>query len=131
VEVVLIESREEKDLISLDRTAERASALLLAAVRFKVHKRIGSAAESAVANIIEPRAVPVVGAGFRDYINHSAPRASLFGPIGIRGDAKLLHHFVRELVGRAVQAARLGEESVVEVAAIDQEAVLEAAQPAE
>ncbi len=130
VEVVLIESGEEEDLVLLDGTADGASALLLAAVRFEGQEGVGGP-ESAVADVIESGAVPVIGTGLGDYVNDRAAGASLFGAVGIGRDAELLHDFVRELVRSAIEAAGLGEEGVIEVAAIDQEAVLESAQSAE
>ena len=60
VEVVLIESGEEEDFILLDGTADGASALLLAAVRLEGQEGIGGP-ESAVADVIESGAVPVIG----------------------------------------------------------------------
>ena len=130
VEVVLIESGEEEDFVFLERTADGASALLLAAVGLEGHKGIGGA-ESAVADVIEAGAVPVIGAGFGDDVDDGAAGASQFGAVGIGGDAELLHDFVGELIRRAIEAAGLGEEGVVEVAAIDEEAVLESAKATE
>jgi hypothetical protein len=127
---VLIESREEEDFVFLDGTADGASALLLSAVGLEGHEGVGSA-ESAVADVIEAGAVPVIGTGLGDYVDDCAAGASKFRAGGIGGDAELLHNFVGKLVGSAVEAAGLGEEGVVEVAAIDQEAVLESAQSAE
>ena len=75
--------------------------------------------------------MPVVGSGFGDDVNNSAAGASHFRSVGIGRDAELLHDFVRELVRSAIEAACLREECVVEVAAVDQEAVLESAQAAE
>src|SRR4029077_17086902 len=51
--------------------------------------------------------------------------------VGIGGDAEFLDDLGGELVGSAVTSASLGEEGVVEIAAIDQEAVLESAKAAE
>ena len=130
VEIVLIESAEEEDFVFLDRTAERGSALLLAAVRLEGHHGIGRA-EAAVADVVEAGAVPVVGAGFGDNVDDGAAGASLFRAVGVRGDAEFLDDFVGELVRRTVKAASLGEEGVVEVAAIDEETVLKSAQATE
>ena len=47
------------------------------------------------------------------------------------GDAEFLHDFGGELVGSAITSASLGEESVVVVAAIDEEGVLKSANAAE
>ena len=130
VEVVLIESAEEEDFVFLDGAADRASALLLAAVRLERHEGVGRA-ESAVADVIESGPVPVIGTGLGDNVDDGAAGASKFCAIGIRGDAKLLHDFVRKLIGSAIKPASLGIKGVVEVAAVDQEAVLESAQAAE
>ena len=75
--------------------------------------------------------MPVIGAGLGDHVDDRAAGASEFRAGGIGGDAELLHDFVRELVGGAIEAASLGEESVVEVAAVDEEAVLKSANAAE
>jgi len=130
VEVVLIETGEEEDFVFLEGTADGASALLLAAVGLEGHKGIGGS-ETAVANVIEAGAVPMIGAGFSDNVDDGAAGASEFGTVRIRGDAEFLHDFVGELVGGAIEAASLGEEGVVEVAAVDEETVLESAEAAE
>ena len=75
--------------------------------------------------------MPVIGAGLGDDVDYGAAGASLLSTVGIGGDAELLHDFVGELVGSAVETAGLGEESIVEVAAVDQEAVLKSANAAE
>src|SRR5208337_323666 len=129
-DVMLIETAEEEDFIFPDGPGERGSALLLAAMGLEGHHRIGGA-KSAVANVIETGAVPVVGAGLGDNVDDGAAGASLLRAVGIGGDAELLDDFVGELVGGAVKTASLGEEGVVEVAAIDEEAVLKSAQAAE
>ena len=126
----MIESSEEEDFVLFDGAANGGSALLLAAVGFERHHRIGRT-ESAVADVIQSAAVPVVGAGFGDDVDDCAASASQLGTGGIGGDAKLLHDFVGELVGGAIKAASLGEEGIVEVAAVDEEAVLESAKAAE
>ncbi len=127
---MLVEPAEEEDFVFPDGTAERGSALLLAAMRLESHHGIGRA-ESAVADVVEAGAVPVIGARFGDDVDDCTAGASLLRTVGIRGDAELLDDFVGELVGRAIQAASLGEEGVVEIAAIDQEAVLKSAQATE
>ena len=130
VEVMLIETAEEEDFIFPDGTAERGSALLLAAMGLEGHHRIGGA-KSAVANVIETGAVPVVGAGLGDNVDDGAAGASLLRAVGIGGDAELLDDFVGELVGGAVKTASLGEEGVVVVVAIDEIAGLISANASE
>ena len=73
----------------------------------------------------------VIRARLGDHVNHSSARASQFHTVGVGRDAKFLHHFCRNRVGSAVKSASLGEETVVEVAAIDQKAVLEPANASE
>jgi len=75
--------------------------------------------------------VPVIGSGLGDDIDDGPAGASVFGAEGVCGDAKLLHHFIGKLVRHAIKPAGLGEESIVEVAAIDEETVLESTQAAE
>lgn len=114
-EVVLIESGKEKDFISLERAAERGSALLLLAVRLERHERSSSAAECAVANVIKAGAMPVVGPGLGDDVNNRAAGTSHFSSVGIGRDAELLHNFVRELVRSAIEAAGLREKCIIEI----------------
>ena len=127
---VLIESGEEENLVALQRTADGASDLLLAVVRLEREKRIGRA-EGTVAQIVKAGAVQVIGAGLGDDVDDGAARASLLGAVGIGGDAELLHHLGGELVGSAIASARLGEEGVVVVAAVDEERVLKSANATE
>jgi hypothetical protein len=61
----------------------------------------------------------VIGARFGDYIYDCPAGAPEFGAIGVCGYAELLHDFVGKLVGRAVEAASLSVEGIVEVTAID------------
>ena len=89
------------------------------------------AAKRAVAEEVEIGSVQVIGTRFGDHVHHRAAGASQFGAVGVRGDAELLHHFVGELVGRAIAAAGLSEKGVVVVAAVDQIAGLVAANAAE
>ena len=130
VKDVLVESGEEENLVALERAADGASDLLLAVVRLEREKRIGRA-ERTIAQIVERCAVHVIRAGFRHHVDDRAARASLLGAVGIRRDAKLLHHFGGEMIGRAITSARLRKECIVVVAAVDQEAVLKSANAAE
>ena len=127
---MLIEAGEEENLVALERAADGASDLLLAVVRLEGEESVGGA-ERTVAEVVERGAVQVIGAGFGDDVDDGAAGASLLGAVGIGGDAELLHDFGGELVGSAIASASLGEEGVVVVAAIDQEAVLESANAAE
>ena len=130
MEDVLIESREEEDLVALDGPADRASDLLLPVVRLECQKRIGRA-ERTVAQIVERRAMHMIRSGLGDDIDHGAAGASLLRAVRIRRDAELLHHLRRELVGRAIASARLREECVVVVSPVDQCCVLKSANAAE
>ena len=130
VEVVLIESGEEEDFILLDGATDGASGLLLAVVGLEGEEGVGCA-EGAVTKEVESSAVPVIGSGLGDDVDDSAAGASEFGAVRIGGDAEFLYDFSGELVGSTVASASLGEEGVVEVAAVDQEAVVESAQAAE
>ena len=55
-----------------------------------------------------------------DHVHHRAAGASQVGAVSIRRHAELLHHFVRELVRRAIAAAGLSKERIVVVAAVHQ-----------
>ena len=116
---MLIEAGEEENLVALERAADGASELLLAIVRLECQECVGGA-ERAVPEVIKRRAVQVIGAGFGDNVDHGSGGAALFGAEGVGGDAKLLHDFGRDLEGRAIASASLGEEGIVVVAAVDQ-----------
>jgi hypothetical protein len=62
----------------------------------------------------------VIGSGLGDYVYHRAAGTSQFCAIGIRGNAKLLHHFVGKLVGSAIAAASLSKEAIVVIGAVHQ-----------
>ena len=126
---MLVESCKKENLVFLDRTANRSPALLLPAMRLKSHKSV-SRAKSTVANVVKTRPVPVVRPRFSHDIHHRTTGPSLLRAIGIRRHAKLLHHFVRELVRRPVKPARLRKEGIVEVASIHQKTILKSPQPA-
>ena len=130
VEDVLIESSEEENFVALEWAADGASELLLAIVRLERQEGIVRA-EGTVAEIIESRAVQVIGAGLGDDVDDGAAGAALLGAVSGGGDAELLHDVGGDFVGGAIASARLGEESVVVVAAVDEEAVLESANAAE
>src|SRR5579862_159286 len=130
VEDMLIESGEEENLVALERAADSASDLLLAVVRPEGEKRVGGP-ERTVAQVVERGAVNVIGARFGDDVDDGASRTALLGAVGVRGYTELLHNFRRELIGRAVASASLGEESVIEVEAIDEKGVLKSANAAE
>ena len=147
MEDVLIESGEEENLVALERTADCASELLLAVVRLErlaipvnarawpsagwfdwrngLVQKIISRTEGTVAEMVEGRSVQVIGAGLGDNVDDGAAGAALFGAVGRGGDAEFLHNFGGDFVGSAIASTRLGKEGVVEVAAVDQEAVLE------
>jgi len=127
---VLIESGEKENLVALERAADGASELLLAIVRLERQEGVDGA-EGTVAQVVEDGAVDVVGAGFGDDVDDRAAGASLFGAVGIGGDAELLYNFGGKLVGSAIASASLGEEGVVVVAAVDEGGVLESANAAE
>jgi len=130
VKDVLIESAEKEDLVALERTADGASELLLAIVRLKSQESIGGS-ERTVAEVIKDGAVHMIGARLGDNVDDGAAGASLFGAVGIGGDAELLDNFGGDRVGSAITSASLGEESVVVIAAIDEGGVLESANAAE
>jgi hypothetical protein len=75
--------------------------------------------------------MPVIGARLGDDIDHRAAGAPELGAVGVGRDAKFLHDFGRKLIGSTVASTGLREEGIVEVAAIDEEAVVESAQAAE
>ena len=81
--------------------------------------------------MVERRAMQVIGAGLGDDIDDGAAGASLLGAVGVGGDAELLHHFGGDYIGSAIASARLSEEGVVVVAAVDEKSVLESANAAE
>src|SRR5690348_7366767 len=82
-EDMLVKSGEKEDLVALDGTADGASHLLLPVMRLEGEKRIAGA-ERTIAQIVEPGAMQVIGAGFRDHIHHRASGSSLLCSIGIR-----------------------------------------------
>ena len=82
VEDVLIESREEENLVAPDRPADCAPDLLLAIVWLEGKEGI-RCAEGAVAEIVEGGAVQVIGARFGDDIDDRAAGASLFSAVRI------------------------------------------------
>src|ERR1700730_8553118 len=114
MEVVLVETSEEKDFVFLDGTADGASDLLLAVVRLEGEEGIGGA-EGAVAEEVESGAVPVIRSRLGDDVDDRSARAPEFSAIGVGRDSEFLHDFGRKLVGSAVASASLGEECVIEV----------------
>src|SRR6266571_6750530 len=108
-----------KDAIALERTTVGESELLLAIAGLDVHEGMAGI-EAAVAKIVEGTAMSAVGAGLGDYVHHGAAGASQLGAVRVGGDAELLNDLVAELVGSAIAAASLGEESVVVVGPIHQ-----------
>ena len=89
--------------------------------------RCGRAAEAAIADVVESGAMPVIGAGFRDNVDHGAAGAALLGAISVGRNAKLSHDFIGKLVGRAIEAAGLGKEGIIKIAAVNEKAVLKSA----
>ena len=108
-----------------ERAAEGKAELLLLIMRLEVHEGM-LGGEGAVAHVIEIGSVKTVGSGFGNYIHNCAAGPSQISPVRVRGNAKLLHHFVGKLIGRPVAAASLSEKGVVVVTSVDQVAGLEA-----
>ena len=129
VEDVLIEAGKEKRAVAPDGAAQGKAELLLLIVRLEIHEGMGCR-QGAVPQEIEIRSVKTIGARLGDHIHHCASGTSQVGAVGIRGDAKLLYHFVGELIRRAIAAAGLSEKGVVVVAAVHQVAGLKAADAA-
>ena len=129
MEDVLIESSKEKCAVAFDGAAQGKSELLLLIVRLEIHERM-LGRHGAVLKEIEIGSVQPIGTRFGDHVHHRTPGAPQVGAISVRGDAELLHHFVGELIGRAIAAAGLSEKGVVVVAAVHQIAGLVAADTA-
>src|SRR5208283_731556 len=116
----LIVSGKEERLIAFDRPSDRRSKLMLYVDRIHARKRRRCTSERTVAQVIKGTAVPTVRSRLSHHIDDRAARTSRLRPIAVRRDAELRDHFVRELVGRAISPARLREESVVVVRAVNQ-----------
>src|SRR5437868_11878243 len=126
---VLVQATKEKNLVTLDRPAQSEAELLLTVLRRAVKVRV-LRVNLAVAQEVEVGAVPVVGTGLSYHVHHCTPSASQFRAIGIRRNAKLLHHFIRKLVGSAIATASLSKKRVVVVPTVDQVAGLVSTNPA-
>src|SRR5678816_551785 len=116
---MLIESGKEKCPVAFDGAAQGKSELLLLIVRLEIHEGM-LGRHGAVLEEIEIGSVQTIGTRFGDYVHHRTPGPPQVGAVSVRGDAELLHHFVGELIGRAIAAAGLPEKSVVVVAAVHQ-----------
>ena len=119
---VLIEPGKEENLVSLDRAAECASDLLLAAVRFEREER-EARPERTIAQIVKPGAVKMIGSRFGDDVYDGSPCPALFRAVGVGRYPEFLHDLGRELIRSTITAASLGEERIVVVAAVDKKKV--------
>jgi hypothetical protein len=77
VEVVLVETSEEKYFVLFDRSADCSSALLLAALWLECHEGIARP-ERAVANVIKASAMPMIGPRLGNHVDHGTAGASKF-----------------------------------------------------
>src|SRR6185369_11183785 len=84
----------------------------------------------AVAHEEKAGAMPIIAARLSDHIEDPSAGATQLGTVGVGGDAKFLDDLVAELIGGTIAAARLCEERVVVVGAVNQEVVLIAANSA-
>src|SRR5207302_5630993 len=129
MENMLVQAAKEKNLVAFDRTAESEAELLLAVVRRAVEISV-LRVKHAVAQEVEAGAMPVVRSGLGHHVHDCSPRPSQFRTIGVGRNAKLLHHFVRKLVGGAIAAASLPKKRVVVIPTVDEVAGLISADPA-
>src|SRR5439155_7115744 len=72
---VLVVSGKEKRAMAAKRATDGKTELMLLVARLEVQRRIARV-EAAIAEIIKPRAVKLVGAGLRHHIDHSTTGAS-------------------------------------------------------
>src|SRR5581483_1303723 len=130
VKNMLIEPGKKECAVPPNRPSDGEPELLLAVAGLEVNKRM-LRIQRTVAHEVKTGAVNGVGPRLGDYIDHRAARAAQLCAVGIRGDAKLLYHFITELIRRTVAAPRLCKETVVVISAVDQEAGLITAYTAE
>src|SRR5260370_39954308 len=111
---MLVISGEEECSIAAKRASDSEAELVLGAAGFDVQCRIGRV-KDAVTQVVEPGAVELVGAGFRQHVDYCAASPTGFGRNRIGGHPEFLDHLVGELIRSAVPPPGLGKEGIIVV----------------
>ncbi len=125
--VLLVVGAEEERPFAPDRPAEREA--VLQALEVRLRGLAGGMLGGDPVPLAERvhRAFQLVGPRLRDHVDEAACRAPELGGRALVDDHHLLDRVLVECEGRALPAALLAEEGVVEVGAVDDEVVEDAA----
>ena len=128
VAVLGIERGEKEDLVGLERTAQRETGLEFGEVRLRLRGAVGALRRGRQRVVFVDEvggALEVVGARFGDDGHKTGGGAAEFGRRAVGDDDEFLHGVEVEGEGRALTAALLTEEGVVEVGTVDRNVVLD------
>ena len=129
---LLVVREEEERLVPNDRSPERGAKLVLGEVRSEpgggaARERVGVVGrERVVLAEVVRRAVIFIGARLGDHVEEAAAGAAELGIGAVGHHDEVLHCVQVEGEGRALAAALLAEERVVEVGAVDRHVVVNA-----